>query len=808
LSLLRTTLRTLGQRKWLAGAAIACLALGIGANTAVFSLIQGILLARPPWPEPERLVVVWGRFSERRLDSVFASGAELRDYRERADVFAGVAGYAPYFLNLTGRGEPERLTAARATVELFPLLGATPQLGRLFLPEEDRQGRNLVTLLSHRLWQRRFAGDPTIVGRDLTFNDISYRVVGVLPPEFDLGGRDFELWVPAAIDFASLPSRDLRGLNVLARLADGTSLATAQARMDALAAELAKEHPRSYPADSGWGIRLIRLHDQRVAATRPALYALAGAVALVLAIACANVANLLLSWALGRGREVAVRTALGASRRQLVRQFLAEGLVLALAGGTLGVLLALLLLSALPAIALEALPGRAAPLLSPAVLAFTAFVSLATGLVTTLAPALSGSRSDLAVAFKEGSRGAGSGRRTRRSRALLVTFEVAITVVVLAGAAFLVHAFLRLQTVQPGFETRSVATAQVSFSLTRFFAPAAQVERAAAMVGEIEGLTGAAAAVVTSVPFGRVQPYYLDARAESSASDSAPVGGELRMVSPRYFEVLAVRPLEGRAFDPTDGAESALVAIVDQAAAERLWPGRSPLGQRLRLEGQGVAGAWRQVVGVVPSLQSRDLASAPRPQIYLPFSQEPRPFLTLLARGLGGDVRPLLPTVRAAIARVDPTQPLADLRPLEELVRGSIAGPRAYAGVLSVFAAAACLLAAIGIYGVLATSVAERVREIGIRLALGAEAPRVLRATLAEGLRLAGGGLLLGYGLLAGIAWSTHEARAASWLSLGGSLARPLALTAVLILAVAALASLVPALRAARTDPVVSLRQD
>ena len=807
---LRFAVRSLSRSPGFAVAAVMSLALGIGANSAVYSVVRSVLLEPLPYASPERLVMVWGEMAGEQRDEIPASGAEFRDYREMAGSFDALAAVVNRYLNLTGDGDPERLVAARVSAELFPLLGAEAAVGRTFTPEEDELGSHRVVVLSHGLWSRRFGADPELVGDKILLSDEPFTVVGVMPPDFEFrfGAFEHELYVPIAIDWQNLPPRDFRGLRLIGRLAPGVSLEEAEAEMATVARRFAEEHPDHYPEASGWGVRLVPLHEQIVGDVGPALLVLLGLVALVLLIACANVANLLLVRAAHRAKEVSIRAAVGAGRGAIVRQLLTESLVLAGAGGLLGLGFALLGVRLLKALEPEELPRLAEVGVDAQVLLFTLAVALGTGLLFGLVPALRASRPDLQRTLKEGGKTDAPGGGQGRLQGAIVVAEVALALVVLVGAGLMVRSFLGLAAVDPGFDGDDVLTAQLYLSPTRYpegHQKTAYGERLLERLRAVPGVRQAGA--VSGLPLSEVQMIVeTEVEGDLRAEGAARPAFDWRPVSPGYFEALGVPLVEGRAFDRRDHAEALPVAVVDQELARRFWPGQSPIGRRLQLlAGQPRGPEWRTVVGVVGSVRALSLEGDEAVgQVYTPMAQAPLPFFSVALRTAGGDPEALAPALREAVWSVDPDQPVEAVRPMGEILSEATAGRRAYALLLAAFAGVALVLSLIGVYGVLAYSAARRRQEFGLRMALGASRGAILGLVLRRGLVLAVLGLALGAAValaasrfLSGLLYGVDPADPATYV-----------VVALVLGALVLLASLLPALRSTRVHPVVSLRAE
>ncbi|HET9982178.1 MAG TPA: ABC transporter permease [Longimicrobiales bacterium] len=783
----RFSLRALRRNPGFALVAVLTLALGIGANTAIFSVVNGILLRPLPYRSADRLVV---------------AGMSLPDYRdvvERSNVFEATSVWATNIYKLaTDSGEPEQVMGAVVSPAFFPMLAA-PALGRTFRPEEDRAP---LAVISHGLWQRRFGGDRGVLGRTLRLSGDVYTIVGVMPPSFEFPDASFEVWVPLGSAMVKVPeqelNRSLRIFRVLGRLRPGVDMARVRADARAISARLAREHP-----DTNEGVQLEfePLYDRVVGAVRPALLILLGAVGFVLLIACANVANLLLARTTARAREMAVRRALGAGRGRLARQLLTESVVLALAGGALGVGLAAWLLRTLPHLGTD-LPRLAEVGVDARVLAFAALATLATSVLFGLAPALHGAGEAVAEALKEGGRGAVGGGRGGVLRRGLIVAEIALSMVVLVGAGLLVRSLVRMLDQDVGFQPAGLLTTNVE--LFHYENPARRAVMLDQVIRRVAALPGVAAVGAgTGLPprtaqrgtgflvAGRVPDEVERARAYFLA------------VTPAYFAAMGAPVLRGRAFRDSDGAGDAPVVIINKTLAARLFPGRDPIGAQLELVDPDQDSTWRTIVGVVPDIRYQGLDDPGDAAIYTPFPQTPFLWANLMVRA-HGPPRRLEQALRAAIESVDPQLTPARIEAMEELVSESVAQRRFHTLLLTGFALLATLLAAVGIYGVIAYSVSQRTREIGVRLALGAAPRAVIRSVLREGLGLALAGVAIG--LLAALGLT----RMMTSLLYGVSPtdATTLAGVAALLVVVAGVASGVPAWRAARVDPLVALRHD
>ncbi|RMH16881.1 MAG: ABC transporter permease [Acidobacteria bacterium] len=804
---LRFTLRTWRKRPLVTVAAILCIALGIGAATVVFSLVDAVVLRPLPYRDPDRIFLVWNRFPNQGMPRSPASGVELGDYQEQNRSFSHLIGFIPWYFNLTEGDYPERLVAARVSYDTFQMLGVEAALGRTFSAEEEGRGEP-VAVLSHALWQRRFGGDPGIVGRTISLDQRPCTVIGVMPEDFTFLIENVELWVPLVVN-PRIP-RQLRGVQVVGRLADGVTPEQAQADLDAIAARLQQEYPTIYPESSGWGLELMPIHEQLVGDVRPHLLALLAAVLLVLLIACANVANLLLAQAASRDKEITIRAALGAGRRRLIRQLLSESVLLAVAGAALGLLVAHWGLRAVVALQLGNIPRLAQAAIDGRVLLFTLLVAVATGILFGLAPALAGTRRDLASTLKEGGRtSAGGGRGMLR--AALVAGEIAVALVVLIAAGLMIRSFQRLQQVDPGFRSSGVLTVQLNLPRNAYPQRHQRLALAQRLVEEVRQLPEVErAGIISHVPLGP-----LDLRGEieieRTRHDPGAVNPKVswRMVDPGYFETMGIAIKEGRLFDAQDhdGEGAAQVVVIDERLAARLWPNESAIDKQLRLIGSQDGDGWRRVVGVVASVRQTDLKAAEE-QLYVPFAQYPLLQLGLVIQTRTADPRAVVPRLRQVVAGLDPTLPLASVRTIDELIDGSLSRARFNRLLYALFGGAALLLAAIGVYGLMAHAVAQRKRELGLRLALGARPRDVLGLVVAGALRLTAAGLVAGVVAALVLVRALQETLAG--MVHGITITDlPTFVGVPLMLALLALAaSLLPAARASRVDPVEVLRYE
>ena len=783
--------------------AIIALALGIGANTAIFSVVNTVLLRPLPYKDPERLVMVWEDSSRHGYPRDTPAAANFVDWRDQNQVFEGMAAIADTSFNLTGSGEPERLEGRRVSANLFPLLGVEPQIGRVFDAGEDQPGAHRVILLSYALWQRRFGGDPNIVGQSLTINGDSHVVVGVMPARFQFPTGDDEAWVPIAFTPQEATNRNRHYLQVVGRLKPGVSLEQAQTEMSTIATRLQQQYPQS---NADLGATVQSLHEHLVGDIRPALMILLGAVGLVLLIACANVANLLLARAAVRQKEVAVRVALGARRGRLIRQFLTESVLLSTLGGIVGLVIAYVGLILLRAFIPENISQAREISLDFKVLGFTLLVSVLTGLIFGLAPAIQAARFNQIETLKEGGRDAATGGSGKWLRSVLVTAEVAISLVLLIGAGLLINSFLRLRSVDPGFRVDNLLTMKIVLPEPKY----TDFERRSVfyenLVQRVQSLAGVrSAAVTTNLPLYR-QGNSISVRIEGRPEPQP--GQELiavtRIISPGYFDTMGIPLLGGRQISEQDTATTPNVAVISETMARRFWPGEDAVGKRLSAGTVQTPDDWIQVIGVVKDVRQFELTMEPKPQMYLSYRQAgffaPRDLVVKT------DVDPgsMAATVRKAVWDIDKDQPVSNIRTMEEIFADSIARQRFSMLLLAIFAGVALVLAGVGIYGVMSYSVAQRTHEIGIRMALGAQTGAVLKLAVGYGMKLVVAGLVIG--LIAAFLLT----RVMATLLFGVTATDPTTFTLIslLLVCVAAVASYVPARRATKVDPIIALRYE
>jgi putative ABC transport system permease protein len=794
-------LRVLRRNPVFSLVAVVTLAFGIGANTALFGITNAVVFRPLPFAEPERLQTLWECSAKSEESRVIVSPANYLDWREQTRSFEEMGAYTEDFYNLSeDASRPERVAGANVTPSLFRALGVRPLLGRTFLPEDEGREARSVVLLSYGLWQRRFGGDPNVVGKTVKLNGPPYTVVGVLPPDFIISPRRYEVYRAMSFDDSQKVSRRARYLTVIARLRPGVTAEQARAEMNAVGARLAAQYPDENGGRSATSYPLDRTITWN---TRTALLTLLGAVGLVLLIACANVANLLLGQAAGRRKEMAVRAALGAGRLRLVRQMLTESLTLSLAGGLAGLLLAKWGVRLLVSLSPAGIPRAEEAGLDLRVLGFALLVSTLTGLVFGLVPALQASKVELTDALKSSARSAAGGRRSL-ARGALVAAEVALSLVLLVGAGLLVKSFVRLTEVELGFDPAHVVAADISLPY-RYNTPEKRTEFYRQLLKRVEALPGVSSASVSqSVPLSGEEhgAQFMVVGREPAPDGSDRHGSIFHRVSEGYFKTLGVRLLKGRNLNERDTAGAPAVALVNETLARKVFPGEDPLGKQIVLTGDAPPRP-REIVGVVSDTRYVTPDSEPYSEIYVSYLTEPWPHMSLAVRATG-DPGSLVGGMREALSAVDKDVPLANVKEMEEYVHDSFGPQRFSALLLTAFAVAALGLAALGVYGVISNTVARRTHEIGIRIALGARGGDVVRLVVGQGMRP----VLLG--LLAGLAGAFALTRVLESLLYGVSAFDPSVFAGVsLLLAATALAACyLPARRATRVDPTHALRHE
>ena len=804
----RYALRMLARSPGFTLIAVLALALGIGANSAIFSMVNAVILKPLPYEKPEQLVQLWMRFTNIGIpnDQNWVSAPEFVDLQQNQSL-SHLAAISSDSFNINISGTPERIDSAVVSTSFFPLLGVQAQLGRVFLPEEGQSGRQHVVLLSDGLWRRRFGADSAISGRKLVMNGQSYLIVGVLPRDFHLP-LEAEVWTPLVFssDDLSPNSRGNHGYQVIARIKPGLSLERARADMDVVSQRIIEQHP-DYPyRQFNFRVLTIPLLEQQIGDIKTALWVLMSAVGLVLLIACANVANLLLVRASSREREIAVRQALGVSRWRLIRQLLTESAILGLMAGAVGLFLGYWALRLLTTLAATSFPRVVEAHMDLRVLAFTLLVSLATGILFGLAPAFS-SRHVTHDALKEGGRGGTAGAGSQRLRSTLVVAEVALSLTLLVGAGLLIRSFLRLQEVDTGFRPDGVLTMRISLPEEKY----AKVEQTRPFYRElldrIRRLPGVdAAGGATGLPLGGTGwsgTTTVDSQAVQPR-DTTPEADQ-RPVFPGYFEAMGIPLVRGRYFEQRDNEKGAPVAIIDETMAKTYWPNEDAIGKRIKQGGRQSTQPWRTIVGVVRHIRYRTLESPSRVEFYWPYDQTSFALGSMsLAIHTSSDPRSLAGVVQRQVQALDPDQPVYRIRTMGELMSESMARRRLSMFLLAIFAGVALALAAVGIYGIMSYSVAQRAHEVGIRMALGARSSDVVRMVIGQSLGLTLAGIFVG--LLGSLALTNFLS--SLLFDVKATDATTFLLVAVILAVVALVASFVPAYRATTVDPVNALRQE
>ncbi len=785
--------------------AVLTLALGIGANTAIFSVVNATLLRPLPFPHPERIVAIQNQYKAVGLDSASASVPDYIDYRNQKQLFSEVAAVDSDDFNLTGADRPERLSCGKATSGLFAVLGVQPLLGRVFTSDEDHPGKNQVVVLTEGLWKRRFGGDPGVIGRAIHLNGKPYTVVGIVPPILEWFAP-LDAWIPTGFTPADMAPthRGDEFLFILARLRPEVSLAQARAGMAALGRTLAKQYPDNFPASSGWAIRVDSLTELLVGDVRAALVVLLAAVGFVLLIACANVANLLIARASGRLREISIRAALGAAKIRIVRQLLTESVMLGVLGGCAGMLLGSWGVGLLVKTGPQQLPRLDEVTVDGRVLAFTAAIAILTGILFGLAPAMQVAGANLHDMLKLGARGVSGSLRSHRMRGALVITEVALSFVLLVAAGLLLRSFDSVRKVDPGFRAQNVLTFGVAL-------PPEQYNTAARTSGFFHALLERLAALPGVTAAGAVSPLPFSGSNGSGSflieGHTVPEGGtaphaDQRIVTPGYFKAMGIPLRRGRLLADSDREEAPLAVVVDDALAQEYWKDKDPLGQRIRRpDGKN---SWATVVGIVGHVQHNALDNQTRKgTFYWSYLQKSRPSLQVVMH-TAGDPMALSNAAQREVSNLDKDVPVFDVKTMDQRVAASLANRRFAAWLLAVFSFIAMLLAAVGLYGVMAQGVLQRSREIGVRMALGAQSGDVLRMILRQGAVLIAGGVAAGTLAALGLTSLMKS------LLFGVSPADPLtfAMVAALLPCVALAATWLPARRATRLDPVNTLRYE
>jgi putative ABC transport system permease protein len=801
----RYAVRMLMKKPGFTAIAIITLALGVGANTAIFSVVNAVLLEPLPYGEPDRLVWV-------SHEDTFTP-ADFLDYRDQNQTFEQIAAFIGWGVNLTGKTEPERVSGALVSPGFFSVLGVPAFIGQTFSPEQEQSASARFAVLSYGLWERRFGSDASIVGSAITLNGESFTVVGVMPRDFRHPRGEAEVWGLARQVIPELPfrspnlsqNRNLHYLHVIGRLKPQVSIGEAQAEMETITLRLEQKYPDT---NIGAHVQLATMQEHVVGDVKLPLMILLGAVGFVLAVACANVANLMLVRASGRQREIAIRTALGARRLRIVRQLLTESLLMALLGGGLGLLLALWGTDLLLAVSPGALPRLRDISLDGRVLGFTLLTTLITGAIFGLAPALQASKPDLNESLKEGSRGTGSSARGARIRNVLVIIETALSLVLLVGAGLLINSFLRLESTDPGFKAEGALMMRLSLSGDRYAEGKSQAAFYKQLLERVETLPGveSAGAIEVAPIFSRGAFYgfITPEQPQPTPEQRRELSSGFHSVSPNYFNAMGTPFFAGRDFNEADTAESAQVVIINQAMAERFWPGESPLGKRISYGSNADnQPTWVEIVGIVGDVRHVGLDTEATPEAYVPYTQAPYRYMSVMIR-TATDPAGLVAAVRSQVQAIDPQQPVYDFKTMEEVIGDSLAKRRMNMLLIAIFAGVALVLAAVGIYGVMSYSVTERTREIGIRVALGARMSDVLRLVVRQGMTLAligiAAGLVAALLLTRLIESLLYKVSATDLLTY--------AVITLLLAAVALVACYIPARRATKVDPMIALRYE
>jgi putative ABC transport system permease protein len=798
---LHYTGRTLRRSPGFTATAILIAALGVGAVTAAFSITDHVLIRPLPFADSERLVHLWGDPAQNGRSRVEPSLPNYRDWKRLSSSFEAMGAYHPLSFNLVGGSEPQHLEGIGVDADLLPLLGARPLLGRLFTPEDHRRGAAGTVLLSEGVWRGRFGGDPAVVGRKVLLDGEPFTVIGVMSRRFQFPSRDAEIWTPMQLSEDDANDRTNAYFVVTARLKRGVTIEGARAEMRLIAAQLERAYPKE---NAKMGVTVSRLRDELSPQSRLLLVALLGAAVGVLLIACTNLANLLLARALSRRRELAVRTAMGAGRERLIRQLMTESLILAACGGVLGVALAVSVVPLIARLVPNALPIAEVPGVDLRMLGFAALLTGLTGIGFGVVPALRACSGTDTSGLREGAR-AGSDRRTERLRSVLVVAEVTASVALLIASGLLLRALWRLQDVDPGFRSESVLTLHTALPLPKYVPTQRRVQFYTRVLADVRALPGvASASYISALPMvmrGGIWSVTLEGQPEDPANF---MSASLRFVTPGFFETLRIPIRLGRDVAETDTHGAPFVAVVSDSFVRRHWPGQNPLGGRFKFGFHD-----RAVVGVVGDIKVRGLERSSEPQVYLSYQQaDDGEIIGYVPKDLvvrtSEPPNRMVPVIREIVTRGDPEIPVSDVRPLADIVRGETAPRRVQAWVLGAFAAIAFLLAGIGIHGLLAFTVSQRLREIGVRIAMGAQPRDILKMVLRQGAVLAAIGVVLGSAL------AYASGRAMQALLAGVSPADAATFLSALALSVlmALVGSLLPALRAVRVDPMTVIRSE
>jgi putative ABC transport system permease protein len=818
---IKLALRGFAKTRGFTAIAVATLALAIGANSAVFSLINALLVRPLPYQEPSRIALIWEQFKTQGLERIPCSPPEFLDLQKEFQSGTGLAAFNYQTFNIGGGDVPERISGAVVSPSLFPLLGVESIKGRTFAREEEGIGHDDVIVISERLWKRRFNADPMLVGKTLLLNGRNYTVIGIMPAKFEfpiplygVQGNQFaervDIWKPIAFTSEELKQRGSRSYGLITRLRPGVSLTQAQAELDKIISNWVQTYKDNY-GGGGFGAKIYALHDQVVGQMRTGLGILLGAVVFVLLIACANLATMLLARASARERELAIRVALGAGRWRLLRQMLTESVLLAAAGAAIGIFLSVWGLELLKEIGARTIPRLAEVDVDLVVLIVTTVVAVGTGILFGLIPAFASAKPELTEVLKEGGRSSTTGARRNQVRNSLVVAEIALALVLLVGAGLLLKSYARVQNIDPGFDRRNILTAELDLSETKYPQRGSDnYNHGAAMtnfwnealrrVQQLPGVEAAGLTVVLPLSGSNTDSSFAIEGRELRPNEPGP-DEELRIVTADYFRVLRTPLLRGRFFSEGDNVDAPGVAIINDALAKKYWPNEDALGKRITFSDTRKPDVkWLTIVGIVRSIRHRGLDVDPAPEYYLPLAQRPQSSMILAVRSVQ-DSRALASAIRREIQSIDPDQPIANVRTLENVTADSVAPRRMSMVLLGAFAGIALLLAGVGIYGVISYLVVQRTHEIGVRMALGAQRNDVLRLVVGHAAKLVGIGTLIGL-LLA--LFSTRTLSALLY-NVGAFDAGTFIFVTIALAAIAVLASYIPALRATRADPMIAL---
>jgi putative ABC transport system permease protein len=797
----RYACRLMARAPGFAVVAIVTLALGIGANTAIFSIVHAVVLERLPYREANRVVVLINDGPQSTGGTITSSSLpDYEDWQHQARSFSSLGLLSGWTFNLTGREQPERLFGARVSGSLFPLLGARPLLGRVIDSDDDRPDRGEVAVLSYRLWRRLFAGDPGIIGRPLALEGRPHVVVGVMPPGFLFPSDDTEIWAPLKDNMSGMP-RDGRVMVAAARLQPGVSLASAQAELDTISARLAGSYPQT---NRGWHVRLKEVQDSLAGNVKPALFMLLAAAGLVLLIACANVSSLLLARITSRHRETAIRFALGVSRARVFAQLVTENLVISLIGGMAGVALAYATVRLVVALGPARVPRLDQAGVDATVLAFAFLLSVAAGAAPALAPAFRTARTRLQPSLRDGFGGRATAARNRLG-ALLIVGEVAIAVTLAIAGGLLLKSFSALTSVPPGFDATRVLSFKVFLTPPRYRTIDAEKSFIRDALDRLSSLPGVdSAAAISQLPLGdaaSAERFEIDGR---PLAPDAPPTAEYRAVSPSYFGVLRIPVARGRGLRDADRETAPLVLVVNAAMANRYWPNQDPIGRRIRWVTEGRDRRWLTIVGVAGDVKSNGLDKLESPAVYAPYTQRVFPWVrrTSFVVRTHGEPMQAVPAIRRALLAIDPNQPVYEISPLDQVVARSVSQARFRTLVLDLFAALALTLAAVGTYGTIGYWVAQRTRDLGVRMALGATPRTIALMVVGRSAALAAAGVLLGLAL----SFATMRGLSAMLFGVSPLDALTFMEVALIVTVTGVTAAYLPARRAARLDPLAIIR--